>query len=182
VFAWFDEIDSHSKKGQKILDTPLRCFLDLRKLISGMGNYSSCQFCRKVEEELGLTFATAIEALYRDRNLLKAFLSSLHQFCFQRNKWLRDKIEMYGLPSGIRHNEFWEELYLRRHVSDYYASGSLPYEIHTSHHRFVSPKIWSRSVNLPEDRVVRAPKSTSFTTNSLTVGPAAFMTGEDKVC
>jgi hypothetical protein len=180
VIKWFDAINPNSKNGQKLLDMPLRKFVNVKIIINGIGNYSSCMFFRKFEEETGLTFAAPIEYLYKDRELLQIFLASLHQFCFNRNKWVRDKIEVFGLPSGIRHNEYWEDLYLRRHAFDYFAPGSVPYEIHTPHHNLRKPKTWSRSDHLPLDRVVRA-QARSFTTNSLTVGPAAFMTGQDKV-
>lgn len=160
---------------------PLRKLFLLKELFNRIGSYSACQFFRKWEEETGLTFADAIKCLHQDRELLLMFLASLHQFCFSRRNWLRAKLECLGLPSGIRHNDFWEDLYLRRHVSEYYAPGSIPYEVRTPHHSLTKPKTWSRSTNLPLDRVVRKePKP--FTINSLTVGPSAFMTGQDKVC
>lgn len=178
---WFDNIDPATPSGVKKLDMPLRTLLSKKEVINGLGNYSTCQFFRTSEEELGLNFASPIGLLHKDCDLLAAFLACLHRFSFRRLKWLRDKIEVDGLPSGIRQNDFWEDLYLRRHVSDYFAPGSVPYEIHTPYHKFVSPKIWSRSATLPMDRVVKAKPTPTFTTNSLTVGPAAFMTGEDKV-
>lgn len=159
---------------------PLRKFFCIKKIVNGMGNYSACQFFRKFEEKTGLNFASPIEVLHKDCKLLKVFLASLHQFCFNRNKWLRDKLEVFGLPSGIRHNEFWEDLYLRRYAFNYFAPGSIPYEIRTSHHSFKKPKTWSWSENLPVDRVVYT-TARCFTINSLTVGPAAFMTEQDKV-
>ncbi|MFO0359111.1 MAG: hypothetical protein ACK50N_01300 [Flavobacteriales bacterium] len=178
---WFDSIEPDTAVGQKRLDMPLRMLFQQKKVINGIGNYSTCQFFRTLEEELGLNFASPIQMLFDDREVLKAFLTSLHRFCFRRNNWLRSKIEVNGLPSGIRQNDFWEDLYLRRHVSAYFAAGSVPYEIHTPHHTLTRPKIWSRSTNLPPERVRKAKTSPTFTTNSLTVGPAAFMTGEDKV-
>ena len=168
-------------KTAKELDQPLRMLFTNKRLFNGIGSYSACEFLEKWYELTGSNFASPVSCLKaQDMALADAFVVMLHKFEYQRRKWLKDNFITHGFSSGLRPNEWWEEHWLKRHVKVYRAAGSMAYEIHTPFHRMRAPLTYSKYDFSDDPRVLLHKRTSCFTTNSLTVGGSAFMTGKEK--
>lgn len=97
----------------KQLDTPLRIFLEKKKLFNGVGAYTATEFLDYWRHLFGHNAAAPVSVLLVD-DLVIPFCRLLHEFMWRRRCWLDRKYVVHEFASGARPCIWWEREFKRR--------------------------------------------------------------------
>lgn len=116
---------------EKQRDIPLRTLFNEKTVIDGMGNYNCTEFFEILVKEGPINFASPVSLMIDDVEMRKYILASLQKYVYNQRHWMVQKIQKCGFLSSIRHNEWWEDYWLRRQVPTYRGNDIKAYRIVT---------------------------------------------------